>query len=292
MATEVSSTQPVREQRHVSAALAMDEAAIRWLDAFAHRKRSKAPNLDTLDQCPEEALAVARIIWHRRVVNETRSVAIAQALQQMVNRVETLGPQLLDAFKRLEEDEATHVALASAVLNQIGQSNITIPTDATTIVFLEEPAITSLMRLVLTGLCICESVSASRFACVREHTDLEVFRACIELFYRDELTHAELGFVIAPHVANVLHGELGKERAVAFIHDELRSTFGEMDRVVGLNLERSGGVPPERPQPTPNPGVIEPALDARAFYQSIHDDIVPRLEVLGFPANEAWNTRT
>lgn len=269
----------------------MDEATTRWLNTFTHRKRLRAPNLETLDHCPEEALAVARIVWFRRVVNETRSVAIAQALQQMANRVETLSPHLLDAFKRLEEDETTHIELASAVLNRIGLSNIAIPADTTTLVFPKEPATASLMRLVLTGLCICESVSASRFACVREHTDLDVFRACIELFYRDELTHAELGFVIAPHVAEVLHSELGKERASAFIQDELRSTFGEMDRVVGLNLERSGGVPPERPQPTLNPGVVEPALDARAFYQSIHHDIVPRLEALGFPANEAWKTR-
>lgn len=288
---EVSSTPKVQARRSDCAARAMDETAIRWLDAFSHRKRITTPNLDLLDHCPEEALAVARIVWHRRVVNETRSVAIAQALQQLANRVETLGPHLVEAFKRLEEDEATHVELASAVLNRIGLSNIAIPADTTTLVFPKEPAVASLMRLVLTGLCICESVSASRFACVREHTDLAAFRACIELFYRDELTHAELGFVIAPHVAKVLHSELGKERASAFIQDELRSTFGEMDRVVGLNLERSGGVPPERPQPTPNPGVVEPALDARSFYQSIHHDIVPRLEALGFPANEAWKTR-
>ncbi len=272
------------------AAHAMDEASIRWLDTFTHRKRLRAPNLEALEECPTEALAVARIIWHRRVVNETRSVAIGQALHRFA-KAAAFDTAVLDAFQRLELDETTHVELASAVLKRLGVSNIVIPADTTTLVFPNEPAAISLMRLVLTGLCICESVSASRFACVREHTDLEVFRACIELFYRDELTHAELGFVSAPLVAAALRDEFGEEHAQALFLDELRATFGEMDRVVGMNLERSGGVPPERPQPKPNPGVVEPAMDARAFYQSMHDDVLPRLEALGFPAQEAWKTR-
>lgn len=286
----MSSTRKVPARRSDCAAHAMDEASIRWLDTFTHRKRLRAPNLEALDDCPAEALAVARIIWHRRVVNETRSVAIGLALHKFA-KAAAFDTVVLDAFQRLELDESTHVDLASAVLKRLGASNIVVSADTTKLVFSNEPAVASLMRLVLTGLCICESVSASRFACVREHTDLEVFRACIELFYRDELTHAELGFVSAPLVAAALRDEIGEERAHALFLDELRATFGEMDRVVGMNLERSGGVPPERPQPTSNPGIVEPAMDARAFYQSIHDDVVPRLEALGFPAHEAWKTR-
>lgn len=269
----------------------MDESTTRWLQAFTQRRRSATPNPDHLETCPQEAIDVARLIWHRRVVNETRSVEVARKLRQLASAIGSLGDDVDAALLRLEQDEMTHVELAGAVLKKWNAPASTIPNAATTIVLPDEPRAVSLLRLVLTGLCICESVSAARFASVREHTDLDGYRACIELFYRDELTHAELGFVLLPHVANVLRNELGAERATSLIMEELRATFGEMDRIVGLNMERNGGVPRARPQPTMNPGVVEPAVDAAAFYRCIHEDLLPRLEALGFSAREAWTTR-
>jgi hypothetical protein len=269
----------------------MDEATTRWLQAFTQRRRAAAPNLDTLEPCPDEALDVARLVWHRRVVNETRSVEVARTIQQLAARMGTFGQALVPALVRLEEDEISHVDLATAVLKRLNPPTITIPTDATSIVLLEEPASVSMMRLILTGLCICESISASRFASVREHTDLEGYRGCIELFYRDELTHAELGFVILPDVLDVLREELGEERADELVSDELRTTFAHMDRVVGLDFERQGGPPPERPQPKRNPGIVEPAIDAAAFYRSIYDDVLLRLDAVGISARDAWSQR-
>ena len=270
----------------------MDEATARWLHAFTHRRRAAMPNLDTLDACPNEALDAARFIWHRRVVNETRSVELALKMQQVATRMGAWGDAFAQAFVRLEEDEASHVELTTAILRKLDPPAINVPADATAVDLQKEPAAVSMMRLVLTGLCICESVSASRFASVREHTDLDGYRACIELFYRDELTHAELGFVMLPHVLKVLRDELGMARADELVESELRTTLGYMDRVVGLDFERKGGTPPARPQPPRNPGVIEPALDAIAFYRSIHEDVLPRLESLGIAAQKAWEKRS
>lgn len=282
-------------RRRAFAALAMDEATTRWLHAFAHRRRATMPNLDMLDACPDEALDVARFVWHRRVVNETRSAELARKMQKTLQSMSAppgaFGETFLPALVRLEEDETSHVDLATAVLKKLNAPQMAIPNDAASIVLLEEPASVSMMRLVLTGLCICESVSASRFASVREHTDLEGHRACIELFYRDELTHAELGFVMLPHVLEVLRSEIGKTRTDELVADELQTTLGQLDRVVGLDFERKGGLPPARPQPKPNPGVVEPAVDAAAFYRSIHEDVLPRLETLGLEAQSAWKLR-
>lgn len=270
----------------------MDESTTRWLHAFGHRRRATPPNLETLEPCAPEALDAARFVWHRRVVNETRSVELARAMQHLAQRVGDLGKTFHEAFVRLEEDEASHVDLTTAVLTKLQPPSIFIPKDATTVVLSDEPAIVSLMRLVVTGLCICESVSAARFASVREHTDLDGYRACIELFYRDELTHAELGFVALPPVLRVLRDEHGEAHADELVQDELRTALGYMDRVVGLDYERKGGPPPARPQPRGNPGVIEPALDAIAFYQSMHNDVLPRLRSLGLAADNAWKMRS
>jgi hypothetical protein len=270
----------------------MDEATTRWLHAFAHRRRPAAPNLDALEPFPDVALDVARFVWHRRVVNETRSIELARQMQIVASRVEGIGPSFIDALVRLEKDETSHVELATAVLKKLHAPTIAMPTDTNAVVLPDEPNVLSLMRLVLTGLCVCESISAARFAAVREHTDLDGYRACIELFYRDELTHAELGFVMLPHVVNRLRDEVGTERADELMTGELQTTLGHMDRVVGLDFERKGGLPPARPQPKQNPGVVEPAVDALAFYRSIHENILPRLESMGFVAQDAWKKRT
>lgn len=281
----------VRIRRRACAAPAMDETTTRWLRTFTQRRRIASPNLETLEPCPREALDVARLVWHRRVVNETRSVELARKMRQLLASMSAFADCFDEALVRLENDEAAHVELATNVLQKLDMPSFTIPADATTIVLPNEPRVVSLMRLVVTGLCICESVSASRFASVREHTDLDGYRACIDLFYRDELTHAELGFVLLPHVARALHDEMGSDQGKSLLLEEMRSTLGQMDRVVGLNFEREGGLPPPRPQPKMNPGVVEPAVDAAAFYRSMHDDVLPRLESLGFSAQQAWKTR-
>ncbi len=270
----------------------MDEATTRWLHAFTHRRRAASPNLDTLEVCPDAALDAARFVWHRRVINEARSVDLARQMQCTAARLEGIGREFVEALGRLEEDETSHVELATAVLKKLKAPTVAFRADAVTVLLPEEPATVSMMRLVVTGLCICESVSAARFAAVREHTDLDGYRACIELFYRDELTHAEFGFVVLPHVVKRLRDEMGGACADELITGELQTTLGHMDRVVGLDFERKGGLPPARPQPTQNPGVVEPAVDAIAFYRSIHEDILPRLESLGLGGREAWKNRT
>lgn len=281
-----------QERRYAFAALVMDEATTRWLHAFTHRRRAAMPNLDTLEVCPDAALDAARFVWHRRVVNEARSVDLARKMQCTTTRLKDICKEFVEALGRLEEDETSHVELVTAVLKRLKAPIITTEADAVNLVLPEEPAVISMMRLVVTGLCICESVSAARFAAVREHTDLDGYRACIELFYRDELTHAELGFVMLPHIVQRLRDEMGTAYADELMTGELQSTLGHMDRVVGLNFERKGGPPPARPQPMQNPGVVEPAMDAIAFYRSIHEDVLPRFESLGLPAREAWKNRT
>jgi hypothetical protein len=268
----------------------MDEDTARWLEAFAHRRRALRPDFDAADFAlsSDEARTAARIVWRRRVLNEMLSVDLARHLHRAAVHRDEVDPLLHSAFMRLEEDEATHVELASAVLARLGDE--TLP-EASSLPVRQERAEMVFTRAVLTGLCVCETVSASRFAAVREHTDLPIFRACIEVFHRDELTHAELGFVLLPLALERLRSSLARPAADALVFDELRATMAHLDLVVGLDLERNGGPPPPRPQPAQNPGVVEPAVDARAFYRALHDEVVPRLSALGLPAKNAWELR-
>ena len=146
-------------------------------------------------------------------------------------------------------------------------------------------------RLVLTGLAVCESVSAARFEDVLDATDLAPFDRAIALVLRDEKAHAELGVRLVPLALDVLRRSIGEELARALIEEELTTTFAHLDRVIGLDLERRGPLPEPARQPRRNPGVVEPLVDARAFYRAIESRVLPRLERLGVPAREAWRAR-
>ncbi len=267
----------------------MADTARARLIALARRRLLEPPTLERVDASalPQPALHAARIVWARRVVNETLSVEVAARLRATA-LVAGLVPEAHAALERLEADEARHVALAQAVLTALGED---APACSPSPPMREELAAVRLMRLVLTGLAVCETVSAARFAAVRRYTDLPVYREIIELFLRDETAHGELGFVLLEDVLAQLRVAVGSPAASAVVSDELRATLRHLDEVVGLDFARRGGVPALRPQPSGNPGVVEPAVDAVAFYEAIEQTILPRLEKLGVPARVAWDAR-
>lgn len=195
------------------------------------------------------------------------------------------------AIARLEEDERAHVALCQAFLRRIGAHDEPEGAQLKARAADAEMPSLRLLRYVLTGLAISESVSALRFAVVRAHTDLPLPRACIDLFLRDESAHARLGFVLLPAVLTHHRDHAGIEGAASDIDAELRSTFRHLDLAVGLDAQRRKLVLHARPQPTENPGVVEPALDALALYRGMERTIIPRLERLGVAAVSAWRDR-
>jgi hypothetical protein len=257
--------------------------------AFARRRQPVAPDASAVDPraLTPPALAAARVVWARRVVNETTSVEVAARLRVAATAAK-LGPEADAALERLEDDEARHVTLARTVLAHLGDNP---PSPSVTPPLRAEPSPAPLVRLVLTGLAICETVSAARFVAVRRHTDLPVYRSFIELFLGDEAAHGELGFTLLPVALGLLDEKLGAPQTAALVAEELQGTLRHLDKTIGLDLERRGGPPRSRAQPSDNPGVVEPAVDAIAFYEAIHGTILPRLAELGLPAREAWATR-
>jgi hypothetical protein len=265
----------------------IDETVRARLETLTQRRRHPTPELKiSIEGWPPEMLAAARWVWARRVFNETGSIQIASRLRSTATAAGVTEPALVAALVRLEEDEAHHAALARSVLELLGGQMPAAPPNAP-----EGDPSEGFLRLVLVGLGVCETVSAARYAAVRTHTDRPVFRDCIELFLRDEIVHSELGFLLLPTALARLAEEIGSNAVPAFVHRELRAVFRELDQTIGLNAERRGGLEPPRPQPPENPGVVEPAVDARAFYEAVHETILPRLERLGIAAAKAWAER-
>nr|MDQ3036751.1 hypothetical protein [Myxococcota bacterium] len=223
------------------------------------------------------------------VVNETRTVELALELARAFERVPLGTAPLTAALARLADDERSHVELASAFLTRIGAPVPDVaPAPASTG---DEAASLFLLRCVTTGLAVCETVSAVRFAVVRAHTDLAIPRTCIELFLRDELAHARLGMELLPGVLSHHASVVGERAARADLDAELRATFRHLDLVIGMDAERRGIALEARPQPPCNAGVVEPALDALALRDAVTRAIVPRLARLGVDAGPIWAGR-
>ena len=233
---------------------------------------------------PAPAVHAAVLVWSRRVRNEAQSVALAHELRAVVGSDD---PVLAAALDRLADDEQSHVELATAFLAVLGAAP---PPPEPALPDHPEPPTLRALRCVLTGLAVCETVSAMRFATVRAHTDLAAARACIELFLRDEIAHARLGFLLLPGAIAARAAEVG-DAVTGEIERELGATFRHLDLVVGLDAERRGLVLARRAQPPCNAGVVEPALDALAFRDAITRTIVPRLTRLGIDAGTIWSQR-
>lgn len=206
------------------------------------------------------------------MINESHSVALGERIAEFLP-----GP----AIARLIEDERAHVELACSFLKRLGAPEVDVPPfDGITAT---DPPERALFRAVLTGLAVCESVSAARFAAVRAHTDLPIPRACIEYFLRDEIAHAELGFSLLPSaLAGIDAAELDAE---------LTATFRTLELTVGLDAERKKLELRARPQLPMNAGIVEPAIDALAFYECVARSILPRLEKIGIDARKIWARR-
>lgn len=259
-----------------------------FLQRFATRPHPDVPQVESLRSLAlgAEAQRAAWLVWGRRLNNELASVVVATRL---LRTVEPLGDgALIRAIARLHDDEVHHTQLARSVLEALG-GHAPQPQDPP-----DEPstdAAEGFVQLVLSALVLGEGVSAARYAAVREHTDNDVARAAIDVLLRDEVQHAELGVRLVPLALALGHEAMGVDALRLFVHGELRQSFRYLDRAVGLDAERRGIPLITRPQPTGNVGVVEPMLDAIAFYRTISARIVPKLEALGVGADAAWTAR-
>ena len=76
----------------------------------------------------------------------------------------------------------------------------------------------------------------------------------------------------------------------AWLVGEAMTALRELESVVGLDGARRG-LEPARPQPAGNPGVVEPNLDAIAFYQAVEQRVLPRFARVGVDVTTAWQGR-
>lgn len=264
----------------------MDE---RRLERFLRRRQTTfvPPTTTDLADLEPAARAVAVVVWQRRHANEGASIELAERMERRARDLQLALPA--DALARLADDERRHVDATGAVLDALEAPRVTAaPMRAPPS---GEPVELSFARDVVVGLVLCETVSAARFAAVRSATDIPLFRRLIDGFLRDEISHAMLGIDLLPYAREQARRVLGTSpEGDAWITRELMTALAELELSVGLDGARRGLLPP-RPQPSNNPGVIEPNLDALAFYEAVTRRVLPRVEAYGLPIRALWDSR-
>src|SRR6185503_19597352 len=131
------------------------------LAAFVARAARRQPDLRTFEPDVLEPPAVVAA----RVVNERLSVDLASRLTALA-RASAHDAPVVAALERLHADESSHVALATSMLERLGASPPTPASAQLRPVVANEPPALAFLREVLTGLVVCETVSAARFATV------------------------------------------------------------------------------------------------------------------------------
>lgn len=255
---------------------------------FVARRRTtfRSPARGDVTTLEPEAREVARLVWQRRHANERASVELAMRMRATATALH-LG-EVEQALARLAEDEAAHVEATGIVLDVLETPRP--PAARTKSPAPGERRELSFARDIVVGLALCESVSAARFAKVRAATDIPVFRAIIDAFLRDEVAHAALGMELVVCAREQVRAVIGPDAEPSWLVAEVLAALVDLERVLGLDGARRG-LAPARPQPPNNPGVVEPNLDAHAFYDVVDRRVLPRLEASGLRIRAAWERR-
>jgi len=265
--------------------IALFQRLFRRVASRGHR----APPWDRLDPSRVSAddLSFARETWAGRMNAEYRAVA---AFSELCARAAELGLPLevTTALSCLVQDEARHVELAAEMSARLGgPATVSLPPDD--LAFRARPSSPDLFfaRWAITNFCIGESCSVGQLEASAASDMDPCVAAVIGTLLHDEILHDRFGWALAALVLPRLDDDdrlwLGVDLATAFAFYE----HHHAGRLIG---DGAASLPP--PGPTvPNLGVLPEITQARAFYERIEQEILPRLDALGLPAYEAWALR-
>jgi hypothetical protein len=142
-------------------------------------------------------------------------------------------------------------------------------------------------RFAISNFCIGESSSVAQLQASAASDMDPCVTAVIDTLLRDEILHDRFGWALASLVLPRLDDDertgLGADLAIAF-------AFYEHHHAGRLRCDGAASLPPPAPD-VPNLGVLPEITQARAFYERIEQEILPRLDTLGLPAYEAWALR-
>ena len=228
-------------------------------------------------------LSAAADLWATRAEQELCSLGIFTDLAAQIQR---LGAPLdwSGAFARMIADEARHTDLCLRMCETLGHPR-TPNIDESQLQLLGPKASRSAVRqLILAAFCIGETISGRMFRRGLRVTTVPLAREVMAAIVSDETFHAELGWELGALSMRDDGPEFSQERAE--LAAALPRLFRHYAVLCGATASSSSATDQED-APSPNFGTLSAAGYARAFFDGMHEDVVPGLVSIGLPEAEA-----
>lgn len=226
------------------------------------------------------AVAVARVGWRRRMVDEHRSATVFSGLLPQLIEAE-LPIDFQGVVLRMAMDELRHGALCGAVARALGAEPVMEIEDASEAPAKHEGAtpLVRVLRNVIYASCISETASVALTAAERETVDAPFVRAVLDQLFGDETLHARFGWLCLVETRDRLTDD---ERAAveAYLPHSLthyrRSILGRIGRPAPAEVDAV------ELRDRARLGVLDPALARDVLEDTLRDVVAPRLRDAGF----------
>jgi hypothetical protein len=267
----------VRAEPQNAASTPHATAAVHLLD-LRESARAVAPALAVNETVRLRAIAT----WRGRMVNEHGSARVFEALAAQMERAGLDAGTVADCAAFAEE-ERTHGVLCGAVVEALGGLAVA-PALAERALPEHEDAgrVEAVLRNVLSVSCLSESVAVSLIGAERLRMPEGALRDLLTRIYSDEIGHARFGWQLVQRLLPSLDAAARRR-----LGDYLCAAFAHLETHELSHLPFTG----ELPEGADDVGVCDGGEARELFYATVTEVIVPRLEALGLPAQQAWDER-
>lgn len=217
--------------------------------------------------------------WRGRMVNEHISSRVFAALVPQMMRAGASSSRL-EALATMIGDELRHGRLCAAMVEALGgQARAPYPDLAQVPDHGDAAPLEAALRNLLSICCLSETVAVALISAERLHAGQADMGKTLDGILADEVRHSRFGWTwleeVQPQIDDAMRGRLGRYLTVAFRH---------------LVAHELAHLPAG---PTPSLGAMQVGVcdgrEARAlFFDTVAQVIVPRLQALGLPAQQAW----
>jgi hypothetical protein len=277
---------PTAEARRTSAALSSGEIADDYRAATAALRRCEpvAHPFDIAAHSPA-VIDAARTWWARmlRTEYESSSVFIDMALQ--LRQVEA-PIDVQSAALRMAHEELRHAELCGGVLTALGVEPVIPAPPVLRLVVHDDCSLDeTVLRNVIYGCCLSETVNAARLAKRIAYTRDPFIRETFRQLAADERFHAQFGFFYLETRREWLYARPDVRRSMARY---LRYAFASLEQQMGANPANA------RPPTDDERAIGLPDLTdlSPTFQETMLNACIPGLELFGIDAGNAWRTRT
>lgn len=255
----------------------MDRRSVDW-DALSEK--------DYDDETREQA----RRDWAARATAEYYSTS---QFAQLVHRLCKIGAplELIGASTRLVTDECRHAELCARMADALGgREGFELDTSQLSFHEKTDDLPLTVYRTILQLCCFGETISVPVLQAMHVVANDPVASEVSEIIATDEGYHMNFGWEALEWMTPELD-----DSQLEMVEDELPNMFAGFEKVCAGGPEAledlAGTELVVEEAEEPNLGTLSDQQYAASFYQCVQDEIIPRLEELGYDSREAWRRR-